>query len=74
MPQAQIFCGLLIGSGLFVFVVVLVFLLVWFRPTNLTYDRATHFRTQQLGFGDRENTVFIAASKKMGPPPNTDIS
>ena len=34
--------GMWMGVGLFVLVTILVFVLVWFKPQNLTFDKSAH--------------------------------
>ena len=36
--------GMYLGVGMFVLVVLLVFILVWFKPDNLTFDKEAHLR------------------------------
>jgi hypothetical protein len=42
LEQSQKFYGLLLGVSMFVLVVILVTLLVWFKPENLIFDRDAH--------------------------------
>jgi hypothetical protein len=42
------FTGMLWGIGLFFFVVLTVTILVWFKPENLTYDKAAHLANKKL--------------------------
>jgi cbb3-type cytochrome oxidase subunit 1 len=52
------FSGMLWGIGLFVFVVLIVTILVWFRPLNLTFDRAAHLKQARQGpFGTEKKQV-----------------
>lgn len=46
------FWGMMIGTGLFILVVVGVFVLVWCKPTNLTFGESSHLRAM---FGTSEN-------------------
>jgi len=34
--------GMWLGVGLFIMVTIAVFVLVWFKPQNLTFDKAAH--------------------------------
>ena len=51
------FSGMLIGVGLFILVLSCVFLLVWFKPTNLTYGEHSHLESEKLknNWGTSEN-------------------
>jgi uncharacterized membrane protein (DUF485 family) len=52
------FDGMLWGVGLFVFVVVTVTVLVWFKPQNLTFDKEAHLRRErQAPFGTEKKQV-----------------
>jgi hypothetical protein len=42
LEPAQRWNGVLLGVGMFVLVVVVVSLLVWFKPQNLTFDKTAH--------------------------------
>lgn len=42
LDTANTVMGMWLGVSLFVLVTVLVFLLVWFKPQHLTYDKSAH--------------------------------
>lgn len=42
LDPVQRWYGVLLGVGMFVLVVVIVALLVWFKPQNLTFDKTAH--------------------------------
>jgi heme A synthase len=42
LEPAQRWNAVLLGAGMFVLVVLLVWLLVWFKPEHLTYDKTAH--------------------------------
>ena len=52
--------GMFIGSALFILVVIGVFLLVWFKPTNLTFGEKSHLQVLEMqkswGTSDKPNT------------------
>jgi len=51
--------GMWLGVGLFVLVTVAVFILVWCKPENLTFDKEAHLkRRDQAGFGTDTKTVL----------------
>ena len=62
-----------LGVGLFVLVMVLVFLLVWFKPQNLIFDKETLYKDR-----DRERTVYgmdsnvILLKSNLGTPGETN--
>lgn len=39
--------GMMIGAGLFLIVVVIVFALVWCKPTNLTFGEKSHLKHEE---------------------------
>lgn len=50
--------GMYLGVGLFVFVTLIVSLLVWFKPDNLTFDKEAHLRNKgKPPFGSDSHTV-----------------
>lgn len=55
--------GMWLGVGLFVLVVVVVFILVWFKPENLTFDKDAHLVNKgKAPFGsDRKIVMDIDA-------------
>ena len=58
-PQDQIRC-VYIATSLFVFVVVIVSVLVWNRPWNLTFDKAAHL-------ADRARTPYGSDQERVSP-------
>lgn len=52
LGSGQKFWGMIIGAVLFVFVVLLVFILVWKKPTNLTFGEHSHLIAR---FGTSDN-------------------
>jgi hypothetical protein len=50
--------GIYLGIGLFVFVTLIVSMLVWFKPDNLTFDKEAHLRNKgKPPFGSDSHTV-----------------
>ena len=50
--------GMWLGAGLFVLVTGLVYLLVWFKPQNLTYDKEAHLiDSGKMSFGSDEEAI-----------------
>ncbi len=50
--------GMYLGVGLFIFVTLIVSLLVWYKPDNLTFDKEAHLRSKgKPPFGTDEHTV-----------------
>ena len=50
--------GIYLGIGLFVFVTLIVTILVWFKPDNLTFDKEAHLRNKgKPPFGSDSHTV-----------------
>ncbi len=50
--------GIWMGVGLFVLVTIAVFILVWCKPENLTFDKEAHLkRIDQANFGTDSKTV-----------------
>ena len=69
MPKGEIFNGLLVGSGLFCLVIIAVFILVFFKPENLTFDKASHLKRHETEYGyGKERSKTISASKKASTP------
>lgn len=51
--------GMWLGVGLFVLVTVAVFVLVWCKPENLTFDKDAHLkRRNQANFGTDSKIVI----------------
>ncbi len=50
--------GMWMGVCLFILVTIAVFILVWFKPRNLTFDKAAHLIDEgKAPFGTNEATV-----------------
>lgn len=50
--------GMYLGVGLFIFVTLVVTILVWFKPDNLTFDKEAHLRNKgKPPFGSDMHTV-----------------
>ena len=53
----------MIGVGLFIFVVALVGLFVWFKPLHLTFDRDAHLLDRgKLPYGTNQEKISAAAA------------
>lgn len=52
----QQFWGIVIGSGLFVLIVLIVTILVWMKPENLTFGEKSHLEARKTK-GDPENLL-----------------
>ena len=51
--------GMYVGVGMFVLVSLLVSILVWFKPDNLTFDKEAHLRERgKPPFGTDQATVI----------------
>lgn len=63
--------GMWLGVGLFVLIVVIVFVLVWFKPTHLTFGEKSHLdwlkAQKSWGTSDEPETK----SKAENSPPST---
>jgi heme A synthase len=55
------FYGLILAVGMFVLVVIVVTLLVWFKPKNLTFDRDAHLEV----FGSNKNSLERSQLRKL---------
>jgi hypothetical protein len=65
--------GMWAGVGMFVLVTVLVFLLVWFKPSNLTFDKHAHLLDRgKIPYGKEtlpiEPERALAVDQKEGEP------
>lgn len=50
--------GMWIGVGLFVLVITAVFILVWFKPQHLTFDKEAHLiDSGKIPFGSDEESI-----------------
>lgn len=58
LEKSDVVVGMYVGVGLFVFVTLAVFVLVWFKPEHLTYDREAHLiNAGKLPFGSDEEEI-----------------
>ncbi len=57
LSGSQKFAGLFMGAGLFLLVVLVVTILVWFRPQQLTFSEGSHLAHERfLGAKDDQLT------------------
>jgi len=50
--------GMWLGVGLFIMVTIAVFVLVWFKPQNLTFDKAAHLIDRgKAVYGTEKSTI-----------------
>ncbi|HFD32811.1 MAG TPA: hypothetical protein ENJ28_08925 [Gammaproteobacteria bacterium] len=50
--------GMWLGVGLFILVTVAVFILVWFKPQHLTFDKEAHLiESGKIPFGSDEESI-----------------
>lgn len=62
------FYGMLIGVIMFIFVIVMVVILVWNKPHNLTYDKEAHLvDTGKIPYGDDSKILKNGDIKKLLP-------
>ena len=60
LDSAEQLNGIYLGASLFSLVIVAVFLLVWNKPDNLTFDKEAHLRSQgKAPFGSNNNSEII---------------
>jgi hypothetical protein len=59
----QKFAGMLLGIFLFVLVVVMVTILVWFKPTHLTFSERSHLEHEKM-YGDQSTPKSETSLKK----------
>ena len=50
-----------LGVSLFILVTIIVALLVWFKPENLTFDKAAHLDREGKQFGTDQQKVNAAS-------------
>ena len=56
LSSAEQLSGIYLGASLFSLVIIAVFLLVWNKPDNLTFDKEAHLRSQgKAPFGSNNN-------------------
>lgn len=73
IPPEQVFNGLLVGAGLFCLVVGMVFVLVFFKPENITFDKVSHLRRDEFRYGSgKKNIESISHEETMTTPPPTE--
>ena len=59
MENSDKVLGMFLGVGLFVFVTFAVFILVWFKPQSLTFDKAAHLIDKgKAPYGTDSNVVI----------------
>ncbi len=59
--------GVLLGVGLFVLVVVVVSILTWFKPLNLTFDKTSHLIDRgKISWGSKRSAI---SPDELLPPP-----
>ena len=51
------FNALMVGVGMFVFVILVVTILVWNKPENLTFDKQAHLVRSRAEYGTNTETV-----------------
>jgi hypothetical protein len=57
---------------LFLVVIIMVALLVWFKPENLTFDKFAHLvNSGKASFGSNKNT--IKSDKRFVKPTNSNL-
>ena len=61
--EDYLFAGLCIGALLFVLVIVIVTVLVWFKPDHLTYDMEAHLRVKGKPPFGTEGGVDVSPSQ-----------
>ena len=69
LSQDLLWRGLCLGAGLFVVVIVIVAVMVWFKPDHLTYDMEAHLRDRgKPPFGTESGTASAGpSSEKLTP-------
>jgi hypothetical protein len=48
LEQRDKMTGIWIGVVMFIVVILMVFILAWFKPENITFDREAHLRAREL--------------------------
>ena len=70
IPKEELFSGLVVGSCLFCLVVIIVAILVYFKPENLTFDKTSHLKRHEDSFGTGKGKLKeISNIEEKGPPP-----
>ena len=63
LERADKINGMFLGVGLFIFITLIVAVLVWFKPDNLTFDKEAHLRNRgKPPFGSESKTLSTADS------------
>ena len=58
LPTSERMTGVWVGVGMFALVIVLVTLLVWFKPDSLTFDKEAHLVDRgKILYGSDEEIV-----------------
>ena len=69
IPPDQVFDGLIVGATLFCIVVGMVFILVFFKPENITFDKISHLRRDEVRYSSgKKTTEVISMEEKMTAP------
>lgn len=65
LEPEQRMTGVWIGVGLFIYLTAVVAILVWFKPTHVTYDKTAHLHDRgKIPYGTEEERV--SATKVYG--------
>lgn len=64
--------GMYLGVGLFVFVILVVSILVWFKPDNLTFDKEAHLRERGKPPFGSDSHIVINKDSLMPTEPKGD--
>lgn len=63
LERADKINGMYLGVGLFLLVMLIVAVLVWFKPDNLTFDKEAHLRNRgKPPFGSDSKTMSTTES------------
>ena len=66
LQQEYQIIGIYLGIGLFILVIFIVFILVWFKPKNLTFDKESHLIDQgKAPYGTESMTVLNRDNLKL---------
>ena len=58
IPTSERMTGVWVGAGMFALVIILVTLLVWHKPDNLTFDKEAHLANRdKTPYGSDEESV-----------------
>jgi len=73
LEPGQKFWGMIIGAFLFVLVVIGVFVLVWHRPTNLTFSESGHLLHEQWGTSEKPAPTFEGVTEASAEHPTGEL-